>query len=110
MNINVKFTGDDEEEEEEEETFEHNPEEGVEQTPTLSREVTNVRGPRLRYDFWDRNFTDKQEVTWQNFRQKFENDYKEKIIAKYSEGKVKFFVNLIYKDIFCLNKTLKRQT
>lgn len=62
----------------------------------------------LSYDFWDRVFADKTEVTWVDFKKKFEVEYKDKIIKTYTEEEFKLFVNLIYKDIFMLNKSMKR--
>lgn len=62
----------------------------------------------LRYDFWDRNFDNRSEVPWTEFKKKFESDYRDKIIEEYSEDRYKFFVNLIYKDIFDLKKSVKR--
>ncbi|XP_052075689.1 uncharacterized protein LOC127713101 [Mytilus californianus] len=67
-----------------------------------------TRQTGLKYDFWDRNFDNKSEVPWVEFKKKFEMDYHDKIVKQYSEDRFKFFVNLIYKDIFDLQKTVKK--
>lgn len=67
-----------------------------------------TRQTGLKYDFWDRNFDNKSEVPWVEFKRKFETDYHDKIVKQYSEDRFKFFVNLIYKDIFNLQKTVKK--
>ncbi|XP_033748675.1 uncharacterized protein LOC117333479 isoform X2 [Pecten maximus] len=112
MNININFDSNNGNESDQESSSDSSSDEEVEYTrPTTAattRSVRSARGRQLRYDFWDRNFRGKAEVPWTTFRQKFENDYKEKIIMKYSEDKLKFFLNLMYKDIFTLNKTVKR--
>lgn len=69
----------------------------------LSRHTTG-----LRCDFWDRNFNDRHEVPWTEFKKKFESDYHDKVVEEYSIDRYKFFVNLIYKDIFDLQKSVKR--
>ncbi|XP_048742327.2 uncharacterized protein LOC125655838 [Ostrea edulis] len=75
-----------------------------------SQNVRKSDGSMLSYDFWDRAFGDKSEVTWVDFKKKFEVEYKEKIAKTYTEEEWKLFVNLIYKDIFMLNKSLKKAT
>ena len=72
------------------------------------RRFMQHRQTGLNYDFWDRNFDKKTDVPWVEFKKKFESDYRDKIVAQYSESRFKFFVNLIYKDIFSLQKAVKR--
>ncbi|XP_060075823.1 uncharacterized protein LOC132555490 isoform X2 [Ylistrum balloti] len=112
MNVNINFDSNNGNESDQESSSDSSSDEEVENTrPTTAattRSVRSARGRQLRYDFWDRNFRDKSEVPWTTFRQKFENDYKEKISVKYSADKFKFFLNLMYKDIFTLNKVVKR--
>lgn len=98
MNINVHDNWNaDSEDESEEETS----------SPQSGR-AQKSEGSSLSYDFWDRVFADKSEVTWVDFKKKFEAEYKDKIIKTYTEEEFKLFVNLIYKDIFMLNKSMKR--
>ncbi|XP_064612127.1 uncharacterized protein LOC135476138 [Liolophura sinensis] len=61
-------------------------------------------------DFWPRNFGDKREVSWVNFKNAFVKDYGEEIEESYTEENLnqRFFVNVIYKDIFDLRKEIKR--
>ncbi|GFN83834.1 hypothetical protein PoB_001034000 [Plakobranchus ocellatus] len=62
--------------------------------------------------FWDRHFQDKQEVPWTEFRDKFRQDYGKKIdeeLPDVKEDKLKFIINLIYKDIFDMEKTITRK-
>ncbi|XP_021374753.1 uncharacterized protein LOC110464060 isoform X1 [Mizuhopecten yessoensis] len=116
MNININFDNDNDndnvsgEDSDSESSSSDEAEYTRPTTAATSRSVRSARGRQLRYDFWDRNFKDKSEIPWTTFRQKFDNDYKRKIIMKYSEDKLKFFLNLMYKDIFTLNKTVKRST
>ena len=62
----------------------------------------------IKYGLWDRNFDNKSEVLWVDFKKKFESDYHDKIVKQYSEDRYKFFVNLIYKDIFDLQKIVRK--
>ncbi|XP_041348457.1 uncharacterized protein LOC121368014 [Gigantopelta aegis] len=62
----------------------------------------------LSYDFWDRHFKGKSEVSFTDFRDAFLKDYGKKLVKAYSEDKKKLFVNLMYKDIFNLNKVVTR--
>lgn len=62
----------------------------------------------LKYDFWDRHFGKKTEVTWIEFRDKFQLDYNDKITEQYSEEQVKFFVNIMYKDVINLSKSVTK--
>lgn len=114
MNINVRFDHDNDQVSDQDSDVESSSDDNTtEERPTnaaTSRSVRSARGRQLRYGFWDRNFKGKQEVTWVMFRQKFESDYKERIVEKYSEDKLKFFLNLMYKDVFTLNKIVKRST
>lgn len=75
-----------------------------------SRETQKPESCKLSYDFWDRAFPENTEVTWVDFKKKFEMEYKDKTIKRYTEEEFKLFVNLIYKDIFMLNKSMKRAT
>lgn len=61
-------------------------------------------------DFWPRNFGDKTEVSWVDFKNAFVKDYGEEIQQSYTEENLnqRFFVNVIYKDIFDLRKEIKR--
>lgn len=98
MNINVNDNWNaDSEDESEEET-----------SRPQSGRAQKSEGTSLSYDFWDRVFAEKSEVTWVDFKKKFEVEYKDKIIKTYTEEEFKLFVNLIYKDIFMLNKSMKR--
>jgi hypothetical protein len=103
MNINVhdRLNVDSDEEEEEDEDESSEPR-------NKPRNVQKSDSSMLSYDFWDRAFSDKTEVTWVDFKKKFEAEYKEKIVKTYTEEEWKLFVNLIYKDIFMLNKSLKK--
>ncbi|XP_048237136.1 uncharacterized protein LOC124124528 isoform X2 [Haliotis rufescens] len=62
----------------------------------------------LSYDFWDRHFEGRTEVPWKDFKDAFVLDYGDKIVEQYSEDKKKLFVNLMYKDIFDLKKTVSK--
>lgn len=102
MNVNINFNrsvGNDEDEDDTSDEEEDN---------RPPRRAMQHRQTGLNYDFWDRNFDNKTEVPWVEFKKKFESDYRDKIVAQYSESRFKFFVNLIYKDIFSLQKTVKR--
>ncbi|XP_062571583.1 uncharacterized protein LOC134233623, partial [Saccostrea cucullata] len=103
MNINVhdKLNDDSEGEEEEDEE---------ESSTNKSEQVQKSDTSMLSYDFWDRCFGEKTEVTWVEFKKKFEVEYREKIVKTYTEEEWKLFLNLIYKDIFMLNKTMKKAT
>lgn len=80
--------------------------EGTQPHQTVSRTQSQTMG--MKYDFWDRNFGSKTEVSWVDFKKQFELDYREKIVSLYSEDRFKLFINLIYKDIFTLEKTIKK--
>ncbi|XP_005103448.1 uncharacterized protein LOC101857264 [Aplysia californica] len=61
--------------------------------------------------FWDRHFKGETEVSWTDFRDRFLQDYGGKIkeeFSEYPEERTKFFVNLMYKDIFELSKRVRR--
>lgn len=110
MNINVNFINENQAEElEERELEEEENEEAVSEDSVKKKHFErSLTSSKMSYDFWDRNFENKTEVTWNEFRKKFENDYKEKAVKQFSEDKFKYFVNIIYKDIFTLNKTIKK--
>ncbi|XP_067684138.1 uncharacterized protein [Haliotis asinina] len=69
---------------------------------------SSLTRPGLSYDFWGRHFERKSEVTWKDFKDAFLLEYGDKIVEQYSEDKKKLFVNLMYKDIFDLKKTVTR--
>lgn len=60
-------------------------------------------------DFWDRHFSGQREVSWIDFRSNFISDYSERISDEMGEDKNKWLVNLMYKDLFNLNKSLNIQ-
>ena len=118
MNINVNFNtsegndvGNNDSDDESSSSDEEIVSAGIKSRPVSAsaRSVRSARQIPLRYDFWDRHFSDMDEVTWINFRKSFENDYKQKITENLNASQVQFLVNLIYKDIFNLKKSIKRQ-
>ncbi|KAK3084463.1 hypothetical protein FSP39_013947 [Pinctada imbricata] len=103
MNINVSFTDDE------------NDANMTEDEESTDRSASTPRGPPLQkkktlisYDFWERNFAGKDDVTWSDFKKKFEADYKEKVTRTYEQDRMKTFCNLIYKDIFNLSKSITK--
>ena len=101
MNININFN------EDEDPNSEDDEEEQPEQSTNLPRKPEKKKSV-ISYDFWDRHFAGKDEATWTDFKKKFEADYKEKVTRMYSQERLKTFLNLIYKDIFNLNKSITR--
>ena len=49
-------------------------------------------------------------MSFTDFKEAFLKDYGDKLVQVYSEDKKKLFVNLMYKDIFNLNKVVTRAT
>ena len=68
-------------------------------------EHTNVQ---IREDFWERHFTGQSEVTFEEFKDKFLEDYKTVLEEDMGSDKPEFFVNLLYKDIFAQMQTITR--
>lgn len=60
-------------------------------------------------DFWDRHFSELNEISWDVFKQCFLVDYEEQISAQYSYSKLAFFINMIFRDIFNGKQTLQRE-
>lgn len=59
--------------------------------------------------FWDRHFNNNTEVTWNDFREQFVNDYKDKVSEQFGDRE-KWVVTLIYQDIFELRKSIRKET
>ncbi|GFR97334.1 hypothetical protein ElyMa_006321300 [Elysia marginata] len=62
--------------------------------------------------FWDRHFQGQQQISWDEFRDKFLHDYGKKIdeeLPDVKEDKLKFIINLIYKDIFNMERTITKK-
>lgn len=85
-------------------TREHTPNDMLEED---EQQIT-AGTPSMRCDFWDRHFEGQSEVTWNDFREHFLNDYGDRIVRHFSEEQKKWFVNLIYKDIFELRKSINK--
>ncbi|XP_071094220.1 uncharacterized protein [Haliotis cracherodii] len=77
-------------------------------TTNPSNQQASLARSGLSYDFWDRHFEGRTEVPWKDFKDAFVLDYGDKIVEQYSEDKKKLFVNLMYKDIFDLKKTVSK--
>ena len=61
-------------------------------------------------DFWDRHFEGRREVSWIDFRSNFISDYAARIEEDLGEDQQKLLVNIIYRDLFELMKSLKLTT
>lgn len=60
-------------------------------------------------DFWEKNFKDKTEIPWTEFRAAFLSSYKERILMQMPEDKVSWIINLIYGEILSLKKTFPKR-
>ena len=49
------------------------------------------------------------QVDWTDFKREFLIDYEEKLAEEFDAEKVKWFVNLLYKDVLDLNKIITKQ-
>ena len=63
----------------------------------------------LKCDFWERHFPKQCEVTWVEFKDVFLGDYDQRIMESYGDEKSKWFVHLLYKDVFDLKKVITRE-
>ncbi|ESO84624.1 hypothetical protein LOTGIDRAFT_236148 [Lottia gigantea] len=99
--INTQFSHNSNEDNEDE------PEDLGNTTPTKSKEKSPPKTPKA-LDFWDRHFKNRSEVQWTEFKDKFHQDYDNKILELFHEKEQKLFKNLMYRDIFNLNKTIQR--
>ncbi|KAK3753119.1 hypothetical protein RRG08_024397 [Elysia crispata] len=87
----------------------HNPDPDPEETGSDS----SLSNANASTQFWDQHFQDKQQVSWAEFRGKFIDDYGKKIdeeLPKMKEDKLKFIVNLIWKDVFNMEKKIAKKT
>lgn len=65
---------------------------------------------KLDTDFWESQFgTKHKEVSWIEFRKTFLAVYDEQLKKKFSEDKVHWLMNVVYGDIFRLNKTISKK-
>ncbi|XP_077995721.1 uncharacterized protein LOC144449132 isoform X3 [Glandiceps talaboti] len=60
-------------------------------------------------DFWERSFGNRMEVPWIEFRELFKTEYAENLERDFPEDKVNWLMNLIYKDVLELNKTIDKK-
>ena len=80
----------------------------VEDQSQLHEEMRDQAPSDEGQDFWDRHFKKSKEVTWIEFKDKFSHDYGERIKNQFGEEKEKWFIQLMYKDIFNLCKIISR--
>ena len=59
--------------------------------------------------FWVRNFSDKTQVTWHTFKEIFLWEYKENLKEDFMEKQLRWFLHLLYKDIFLSQNTISKK-
>ncbi|XP_070573269.1 uncharacterized protein [Ptychodera flava] len=69
--------------------------------------LVDLRGSR---DFWERTFGNTTEVAWIEFREKFIAEYEDRLATEFPEDKTRWLMNLIYKDVLELSKTIQKKT
>ncbi|KAK2177787.1 hypothetical protein NP493_578g03000 [Ridgeia piscesae] len=73
-----------------------------------TEDIEAVLDAQMCCDFWERHFANKDSVTWVAFKDAFASDYGERITSTYGKENERWFIQLLYKDVFVLNKTAHR--